>query len=146
MKRYVLGFLFSKNRERVVLIRKNRPVWQAGKLNGVGGHIEENEEARAAMVREFFEETGVCINPEEWEHIGKMYRNGHNEFECHVYRAFSDKCHNIVQTTDEMPRMYTVESVIGEFVKTISNLPWLIMLCLDQNTEGTPYYFDGKVL
>ena len=37
----------------VVLTHKNRPAWQAGKLNGVGGKIELLESPVAAMVREF---------------------------------------------------------------------------------------------
>ena len=37
IQHYACGFLFSQDRTRVVLIRKRRPAWQAGKLNGVGG-------------------------------------------------------------------------------------------------------------
>ena len=35
MKQYVVGFLFADHDQQVVLIRKLRPEWQAGKLNGV---------------------------------------------------------------------------------------------------------------
>jgi 8-oxo-dGTP diphosphatase len=56
---YVLGFAFTPHQE-VILIRKKRPDWQVGKLNGVGGHIEEGENSYQAMVREFKEETGVA--------------------------------------------------------------------------------------
>ncbi len=41
------------------MIRKNRPDWQAGKLNFPGGHIEEGEEPQIAAARELFEETGL---------------------------------------------------------------------------------------
>ena len=40
--KYVTGFLFSPDKKSVVLINKNRPAFQVGKLNGVGGKIEEN--------------------------------------------------------------------------------------------------------
>ena len=40
MERMVVGFAFTEDRRSVILIRKNRPEWQAGRLNGVGGHIE----------------------------------------------------------------------------------------------------------
>ena len=40
---YVVGLLFSPDRNTVVLINKTKPDWQAGKLNGVGGKIEEGE-------------------------------------------------------------------------------------------------------
>ena len=40
MTRYVAGFLVSDDRYYVALIRKKRPAWQEGRLNGIGGHIE----------------------------------------------------------------------------------------------------------
>jgi 8-oxo-dGTP diphosphatase len=43
MQTYACGFLFSLDRTRVLLIRKRRPAWQAGRLNGVGGKIEPGE-------------------------------------------------------------------------------------------------------
>jgi 8-oxo-dGTP diphosphatase len=64
-KNYVVGFVFCG--DEVLLIRKARPTWQAGRLNGVGGHIEAGETPEQAMVREFEEETGWRI--EGWEHF-----------------------------------------------------------------------------
>lgn len=61
---YVVGFLFSTNKKEVVLIKKNRPDWQKGLLNGIGGHIED-ETPLEAMKREFLEETGLKI--EYWK-------------------------------------------------------------------------------
>jgi 8-oxo-dGTP diphosphatase len=58
MKRYVVGFCFDYNHENVLLIRKNRPDWQVGRFNGLGGKIEKGESPLAAMGREFVEETG----------------------------------------------------------------------------------------
>lgn len=58
--RYCLGFLFSEAPEyrSVCLIRKTKPEWQRGKLNGVGGKIKDGELPLVAMRREFMEETG----------------------------------------------------------------------------------------
>jgi len=64
---FVLGFVFSPRNE-VLLIRKNRPAWQAGKLNGIGGHIEPDEIPVQAMSREFFEETGLSLAWGHWLH------------------------------------------------------------------------------
>ena len=36
MKRYVCSFLFSPDRRRVLLIRKNRIAQQTGEFNGMG--------------------------------------------------------------------------------------------------------------
>lgn len=57
--RLVVGFVFRG--KEVVLILKNRPDWQAGRLNGVGGRVEAGESPKEAMVREFKEETGLYI-------------------------------------------------------------------------------------
>jgi 8-oxo-dGTP diphosphatase len=75
-QRYVCGFAFHGGgtvRPRVVLIRKVKPDWQAGKLNGVGGKIEPGETSKTAMAREFHEETGVLTLPLEWDVFAKMH-------------------------------------------------------------------------
>lgn len=45
--------------EEFVFIRKNKPAWQAGKLNLVGGKIENLEDPCSAGYRELAEETGL---------------------------------------------------------------------------------------
>lgn len=66
MKNYVLGFLFSPDLESVALILKNRPAFLEGKLNGIGGHVEEDESPMSAVIREFEEETGLATAREDW--------------------------------------------------------------------------------
>lgn len=63
---YVVGFMFNSDRSRVLLIEKNRPAWQAGKLNGVGGKLEDGEDPNFAMAREFREETGIDTEAQDW--------------------------------------------------------------------------------
>lgn len=70
MQEYACGFLFSEDRSRVLLIRKRRPAWQAGKLNGVGGKIEPGETPLQAMRREFREEAGVDIA--DWQQVLRL--------------------------------------------------------------------------
>jgi len=67
MKKYVVGFAFSGDLTRVLLVKKLHPEWQKGYWNGVGGHIEVNETPHEAMVREFQEETGLATNVCDWE-------------------------------------------------------------------------------
>ena len=43
MKEYVLAFIFDTKLNQILLIKKNRPDYQAGLLNGIGGKIEPNE-------------------------------------------------------------------------------------------------------
>ena len=67
---YVLGFVFQKHHELsldwIFLVEKRRPDWQAGKLNGIGGRLEEDEDPLQAMRREFREETGTDIPDDRW--------------------------------------------------------------------------------
>lgn len=80
MKRYVLGFCFDFGFHQVLLIEKEAPAWQRGRLNGLGGAIEEGETPMAAMEREFREETDGeldctrvnwegfgCLSGDDWE-------------------------------------------------------------------------------
>jgi 8-oxo-dGTP diphosphatase len=53
MIEYVVGFLFNESLDQIALIRKEKPDWQRGKINGIGGKIEENESPEQAMRREF---------------------------------------------------------------------------------------------
>ena len=71
MKEYCLGFVSSAS--LVLLIEKTKPDWQAGKLNGIGGKIEDGETPLEAMKREWAEETGID-NP-EWSPTIQMFED-----------------------------------------------------------------------
>jgi 8-oxo-dGTP diphosphatase len=70
--RYALGFLFDAAAEHVLLIRKRRPAWMSGLLNGIGGKLEPGEIAAAAMEREMREEAGVLIPAETWKRVVRL--------------------------------------------------------------------------
>lgn len=59
-ERYVAGFAIRGD-DNVLLVRKNKPSWQHGLLNGIGGKVEGDEGYNAAMRREFREETGLDV-------------------------------------------------------------------------------------
>ncbi len=134
-QQYVVGFAFSADRSQVVLMRKNRPAWQAGKLNGIGGKFEENETGEECMVREFHEETGVQTDLADWHYFTKIIgRDG----DVHVFRLFDDKAMAATTTSDE-PVMI-VEAKLDGIIKTegMSNLSWLIGIALDTTQ---PFFF-----
>lgn len=58
---YVCGFLFDNFLDRVLLVLKEKPRWQAGLINGIGGKVECGELPLEAMHREFKEECGLAV-------------------------------------------------------------------------------------
>lgn len=127
-KKYVLGFAFNDDKSKIVLIRKNRPEWQKGKLNGVGGKIEEYDaDAYAAMCREFKEEAGIDTTPKDWLHYATL--NGDYGFVI-VFCAFGDRYLQAKAQSDENIEIIDLNdrAVRSGFV---SNLNWLIEIALD---------------
>ena len=79
------------NNEDVALIRKNRPAWQKGKLNGIGGHIEQTDKTPYdAMVREFEEETGFSEYTCFWYEFASLEGESYK-----VYFFYTTRWHNI---------------------------------------------------
>lgn len=136
---YVLGFCFDNEKERVVLIRKTKPAWQAGKLNGVGGKVEILEDQKYVMVREFEEETGVTTKPEDWRWYARLRGD---YFDMRVYCMFNTDVVNKVRTMED--EKVEVHPVDLEFIgsQSISNLPWLISLALD--TDQPRIFVEAK--
>ena len=56
-----LSFLIQDGYILLLRISEGRSAW-AGRLNGVGGHIEQGESPEEAARREIFEETGLVAN------------------------------------------------------------------------------------
>ena len=126
--RYVVGLMFTKDGSRVLLIQKNRPVWQSGKLNGPGGKLEPDESFEDAMVREFREETGLDTFKDEWKHV--LTWNG-PDYELRFYSTQTDAVYDAKTTTDEHVRTYYTESM--NQLPLVPNLKWIIPLCSDQS-------------
>lgn len=124
--KYVLGFMFSPNMERVILIEKQKPEWQKGFLNGVGGKIELLETPENAMVREFYEETGVKTNVENWSNVGCL-----RGLDFEVYLFMSESILSFLAETKESEKvgLYDVSDLHN--LKTIHNLQCIIPMMLE---------------
>jgi 8-oxo-dGTP diphosphatase len=128
---YVVGFIFSSDRNKVALIEKLKPEWQAGKLNGVGGKIEASDESPLdAMVREFEEETGALIA--EWRHFCTLsFRGGYVYFFEHTeWPGELAGTNSVTSMTDEQVGWYDVANIPEN---AIPNLRWLIPMALDKD-------------
>jgi len=134
---YTVGFLFSPTMREVLLIEKNRPAWQAGKLNGIGGKRQEDEPAFVCQVREFEEEAGVRVL--HWREIGSIEgpecydENMALKYPMFHVTVFAACAHlaewdAVKAMTDEPIHKVPVHDILygaGPFT-TIPNLKWLI--------------------
>lgn len=66
MKSLTVGFVFDAKLDHVLLVHKQKPAFQVGFLNGMGGKVEVGETAVACMARECAEETALIIPEENW--------------------------------------------------------------------------------
>lgn len=127
-KEYVVGIVMDEARTKVVLLRKNRPAWQVGKLNGPGGLIESrrNERPLDAMVREWAEEVeGHAIF--YWELVAELICE---HATVYFYRAFDTAAVNAARTrTDEAVEVVDLADV-GK-LPVVANMRWLIPLAAD---------------
>lgn len=97
MKESVLGFIFNDTLNKVLLILKKRPIYQAGFMNGIGGKVEEGETQLEALKREVFEECNLEIEQTRWNKIGDF--GGTDHWNVGVF--FS------VLSDEELSRAYT---------------------------------------
>ncbi len=151
MNKYVLGFAFLNdeiNGHSTAVILKKRPDWQAGKYNGIGGHLKLGEPGHEAMTREFLEETGVEVATAAWQYRGVMGRRRlkapSQNWECAVYKLDFDPLAatgaKIKTMTDESVAWVPTHRLLKAGVafasddyygrRVIPNLNWLIPLCL----------------
>ncbi len=132
MTKMVVGFMIDEKRENVVLIRKLRPDWMKGLLNGVGGKIEKGEFPHDAMAREYQEETGVETFAYEWLHYLKMTGD---DFE--IYYFMSLRTISTEKTMEDEEIVITpIDSIQLRDKSTVDNLPWILSLGLNVINNG----------
>jgi 8-oxo-dGTP diphosphatase len=128
MNRYCLGFAFSHDFQTVLLIRKNKPDWQKGLLNGVGGKCEPNESPLSSMLREFHEEAGLETDANQWRHFCTMQRK--DDFQVYCFAALIEPNSAFIMT-DEILEVVKVDTINPNRADVISNLPWLVAMAKD---------------
>jgi 8-oxo-dGTP diphosphatase len=125
---HVVGFLFRNRNNHVALIRKTKPAWQAGKLNGIGGKIEAGETPLQAMRREFKEETGADV--EDWRHFCTLiFRDARIQF----FVAHEGEHPIALKSTTEEPVAWYGTGQRQVYDEGIPNLRWLIPMAIDKS-------------
>lgn len=132
---YVVGFQFNEPGSRVALIRKGRPEWQSGLLNGIGGHVERGESASSAMRREFAEETGLEQPEGTWKEFVSLRTWTENLVS--FFSSFTDEVEHVGSTTDELVYVYEVAYLVHMKSEVVPNLSWLIPLALTMRKGGS---------
>lgn len=141
-KEYVLGFAFSRARDIVLLIEKQKPYWQKGKINGIGGKVEPNEKRYYAMIREFKEETGINTNITQWKIFAEMIFKDDimgGEAIVHCFRMFNDDIFKAKTVEDEVVSLYSLDPDDSKYIwlsPTLKNLAVLIPMALDEDFEN----------
>lgn len=125
---------------QIALVRKNKPAWQAGLLNGIGGKIEDGETPYMAMCREWKEETGNSHT--EWTHYVTLSIGEHI---IYFFRA----------QVDRTPGMF-IKNDIGENIEIhdygcvllakdkIENLSWLLPLAFEDTDNLLVWANDNR--
>lgn len=136
MTRYTVGFAFSLDGSHVALIRKLRPKWQNGKLNGIGGHVEpEDGHPAATQQREFWEETGVIIPANQWLAFATLVGP---DYMVRCFRTLTDDIYKVRSMTDEEIVVLPVSALRDQL--HIVNLGYLLPLALDNEQIGVPIF------
>lgn len=149
MKNYVVGFYFAHARSwgtiedqfDLVLIRKLKPDWQRGKLNGIGGKVEPGETALLAMEREWTEETGT--NSPKWKPLINLQ---FPETDASIYFFVSFGKPLPVRTVEIEEVSTHPVSFVMRMPDLMPNLNWLIPMALhddDHNLYPVIQYYGS---
>lgn len=132
---YTVGFPILPDRTGLALIWKQRPDWQRGRLNGIGGRIENGETPLECMDREASEEAG--LPGLRWELVASLAaaRAG---FHVHFFAAYDDRAHSALTMTDELVEFFPTSSLWG--LPLVPNLRVIVPLALDQSGIRRPVH------
>jgi len=132
-----VGFVFSEDLKNVLLLRKARPAWQSGLLNGIGGHCEHDDLTFAStMRRECFEEAGLDIPVDKWVMFAQLYDFNEGDWMVVAFCAIApylDLEHAVKFTKDKDERIeiISVDSLQVQD-RILSNARWLVPMAIDK--------------
>lgn len=127
MDTYTLGFIFNQDTSEVLLMHKNRPEFQIGKLNGVGGRIESNENSADCIVREVLEETSKQTQRESWAYFG-LIRGANWQVDLYTMLHFGNT-DDFSTTTDEKIEWFKINDLPDNILEKLN---WMIPMAMEK--------------
>jgi 8-oxo-dGTP diphosphatase len=106
--------LFLIRDGKILLLRRFKTGYEDGKYSAVAGHLNGDEEIKAAAIREAQEEVGIDISPPDLQVVGVMHRKSTDEridfflatssWSGEITNRESDKCDHLAWfDIDELP-------------------------------------------
>jgi hypothetical protein len=156
---YTVGFIFDPRFEIVALMRKNRPAWQAGKLNGIGGKFEavDNNNPRVCMLREAKEEAvwehkplggelrSYELDKLSWKQFARIAgkKNVITTTRLWVVHCFYTICENPIcvrsREPDQPIEVIGVNDIARLQRECTHNTPWLLQMAVMSHSTGLTY-------
>lgn len=130
-QKYTVGFIFNRDFSKVLLVHKETPEWQKGKVNGIGGKYEKGESAEECISRETYEEARLKIPPASWMYVGVL-RQSRGDVGI-LTAKYNGNLDDAVTNDHEAVEWFDIVKLPEN---VISNVRWLIPLCLDKLQNG----------
>jgi 8-oxo-dGTP diphosphatase len=122
--------LFLIRDGQVLLLRRFNTGYEDGKYSVVAGHLNGDEEVKAAMIREAREEVGIEISSQDLQVVGVMHRKSNDEridfflattsWSGQITNREPDKCDRLAWfAMDTLP-----ENVIPYVRRALDNYRW----------------------
>lgn len=128
---------------QILLIRKKRGLG-AGKINGPGGRLEDNETIVACAIREAREELGITpLNPEKCGELKFQFVDGYS-IHVHVFRA-SDLEGTPIETDEAIPIWAGLDAVPYDEMWEDDEI-WVPHLIAGRTFAGRFIFDDDKML
>ena len=138
-KVYPRTLCFVTRAERVLLLRgaPDKPIWP-NLYNGVGGHVEANEDVRTAVLREVQEETGLEVHDLRLRGVINIPTASHSTgillFVFTAAAATQD-----VRPSAEGTLEWAARDRVTEY-KLIEDLPILLPRVLTMKEDDAPFF------
>lgn len=130
---YTLGFAFSKDLSRLLLLKKNHPGWQSGLLNGIGGKVNSDSLSASSIELQAKNQLGIkLINWKRVAWIEKLKKTTLNDYSyiIHIFAIASDKIFEAKSDTEVIHRVAPMHPIWFE-EKVVPDLRYLIPMSIN---------------